>query len=177
MTKLSLLDLYINDYENTVNTTLLTSDYTDNTDNENERRKGLKWLKIKVRVTLSLSSGNLKGFFILYAKSKNIQVRWVVTPNSHQTFMAFRWDLENVKTFGRLQTDKATKKEDVSWNVLDFTKKLFSSFSSYKLKTAMYAVLAQLASSTSPVRMRSLVRIQTYGLYQIGLVEVFLAFL
>lgn len=42
MTKLSLLDLYINDYENTVNTTLLTSDYTDNTDNENERRKGLK---------------------------------------------------------------------------------------------------------------------------------------
>lgn len=24
--------------------------------------------------------------------------------------MAFRWDLENVKTFGRLQTDKATKK-------------------------------------------------------------------
>lgn len=30
----------------------------------------------------------------------------------------------------------------------------------------MYAVLAQLASSTSPVRMRSLVRIQTYGLYQ-----------
>ena len=32
----------INDYENTVNTTLLTSDYTDNTDNENERRKGLK---------------------------------------------------------------------------------------------------------------------------------------
>ena len=90
----------------------------------------------------------------------------MVTPNSHQTFMAFRWDLENVKTFGRLQTDKATKKEDVSWNVLDFTKKLFSSFSSYKLKTAMYAVLAQLASSTSPVRMRSLVRIQTYGLYQ-----------
>lgn len=44
MTKLSLLDLYINDYENTVNTTLLISDYTDNTDNENERRKGLKWL-------------------------------------------------------------------------------------------------------------------------------------
>ena len=42
MTKLSLLDLYINDYENTVNTTLLTSAYTDNTDNENERRKGLK---------------------------------------------------------------------------------------------------------------------------------------
>ena len=39
MTKLSLLDLYINDYENTVNTTLLTSDYTDN---KNERRKGLK---------------------------------------------------------------------------------------------------------------------------------------
>ena len=42
MTKLSLLDLYINDYENTVNTTLLTSDHTDNTDNENEHRKGLK---------------------------------------------------------------------------------------------------------------------------------------
>lgn len=42
MTKLSLLDLYINDYENTVSTTLLTTDYTDNTDNENERWKGLK---------------------------------------------------------------------------------------------------------------------------------------
>ncbi len=42
MMKLSLLDLYINDYENTVNTTLLTTDYTDNTDNENERWKGLK---------------------------------------------------------------------------------------------------------------------------------------
>ena len=39
MMKLSLLDLYINDYENTVNTTLLTNDYTDN---ENERWKGLK---------------------------------------------------------------------------------------------------------------------------------------
>lgn len=39
MMKLSLLDLYINDYENTVNTTLLTTDYTDN---ENERWKGLK---------------------------------------------------------------------------------------------------------------------------------------
>ena len=42
MMKLSLLDLYINEYENTVNTTLLTTDYTDNTDNENERWKGLK---------------------------------------------------------------------------------------------------------------------------------------
>jgi hypothetical protein len=42
MMKLSLLELYINDYENTVNTTLLTTDYTDNTDNENERWKGLK---------------------------------------------------------------------------------------------------------------------------------------
>lgn len=42
MMKLSLLDLYINDYENTVNTTLLTTDYTDNTDNENEPWKGLK---------------------------------------------------------------------------------------------------------------------------------------
>lgn len=43
MMKLSLLDLYINDYENTLNTTLLTTDYTDtDTDNENERWKGLK---------------------------------------------------------------------------------------------------------------------------------------
>jgi hypothetical protein len=42
MMKLSLLELYIDDYENTVNTTLLTTDYTDNTDNENERWKGLK---------------------------------------------------------------------------------------------------------------------------------------
>lgn len=41
MMKLSLLNLYINDYENTLNTTLLTTDYTD-TDNENERWKGLK---------------------------------------------------------------------------------------------------------------------------------------
>ena len=34
----------------------------------------------------------------------------MVTPINQQTFMTFRWDLEKVKTFGRLQTDKAAKK-------------------------------------------------------------------
>lgn len=41
MTRLSLLELYITEYTNTLDNTLLTTDYTD-TDNENERWKGLK---------------------------------------------------------------------------------------------------------------------------------------
>lgn len=42
MMKLTLLEMYIDERINTLDNTLLTTDYTDNTDNENERWKGLK---------------------------------------------------------------------------------------------------------------------------------------